>query len=117
MDNQIPYYFDAIDRNAIIVKPKKPFYDWIHSFYEEESSKYEKEENNVYLIREMVSIADVKKWIKKNFDQIFINELNDWYTNEEGWPKKRTYKMFEEWFDVEINSMVLDLEDEPVTKD
>lgn len=115
-DDQIPYYFDSIDRNAIIVKPKKPFYDWLHSLYEK-SPKLGKEENNVYLIREMVSNEEVRKWIKKNFDQIFINELNDWNTNEEGWPQKRTFKMFEEWFEVEINSMILDLEDEPIFKE
>lgn len=118
MDNEgIPYYFDTIDRNAIIVKPKKPFHDWLKSIYEEDKPLFEKNENNVYLIREMESIEKIRNWLKKNFDQIFINELNDWLTDEERWPKKRTFKMFEEWFDVEINSMILDLEDEEIYKD
>ena len=59
----------------------------------------------------------VLKWIKRNFDKIFINELNDWFTDEDKWPKTRTYKMFSEWFKLEICSMILDLEDYPVTKD
>lgn len=25
----IRYYYDPIDRNAILVRPKKPFYDWL----------------------------------------------------------------------------------------
>jgi hypothetical protein len=57
-----------------------------------------KEENNIYLIREMDSSGAIKKWIKENFDNLFANELNDWYTDENVWPKSRTYKMFAEWF-------------------
>jgi len=74
-------------------------------------------ENNIYLIREMGSNEDIKKWIKKNFDNLFINELNDWYSDESGWPTNRNYKMFTEWFNVEIHSMVLDFEEFPVTND
>ena len=59
----------------------------------------------------------VLKWIKRNFDKIFINELNDWYTDEEKWPQNRTYKIFLEWFDIEICSMVLDLENHQIRKD
>ncbi|HSH52090.1 MAG TPA: hypothetical protein VK982_10255, partial [Bacteroidales bacterium] len=74
------------------------------------------EENNIYLIKEMDSNEHVLNWVKVNFDQIFVNELNNWYTDEKAWPQKRTYKMFSEWFDIEINSMIVDLEDFPVTK-
>jgi hypothetical protein len=112
----IPYYFESIDRNAIVVKPKKPFFDWLQSLFPEDDPRTEKTENNIYLIREMGSNEQIKKWIKKNFNQLFENELNDWYTDEAAWPQNRTYKMFEEWFDVEINSMILDIEEFPVTK-
>jgi len=47
---------------------------------------------------------------------IFQNELNDWHTAEEDRPQPRIYSMFCEWFDVEIHSMLLDLEDGPVRK-
>ncbi len=113
----IPYYFDPINRNAILVRPKKPFYDWLNGIFKAENPTTDKGENNIYLIREMGSNEEVQKWIKKNFDNLFVNELNDWYIDESGWPTNRTYKMFCDWFDVEINSMVLDLEDFPVTKD
>jgi hypothetical protein len=113
----IPYYYEPIDRNAILVRPKKPFYDWLNKVFNEERHISDKDENNIYLIREMGSNEDIKKWIKKNFDNLFANELNDWYTDESGWPTNRTYKMFRDWFDVEVHSMVLDLEEFPVTKD
>ena len=113
----IPYFYDSIDRNAIIVRPKEPFYDWLNSVFPEDKPTSSKDENNIYLVREMDNNEAVLKWVRKNYEKIFINELNDWYTDEEGWPDNRTYKMFVEWFDIEICSMILDLEDFPVTKD
>jgi hypothetical protein len=113
----IPFFYDAIDRNAIVVRPKEPFFDWLNSVINERKPITNNDENNIYLIHEMDSNEAVLKWIKRNFDKIFINELNDWYTDEEKWPNSRTYKMFSEWFEVEICSVILDLEDYPVTKD
>ncbi|HEX8038131.1 MAG TPA: hypothetical protein VF490_03230 [Chryseosolibacter sp.] len=113
----IPYEYEAINRNAILIRPKKPFFDWLNAIRKGQRPLLQEEENNIYLIREMESNEHIKKWIQKHFDNIFVNELNDWYTDESGWPENRTYQMFIEWFDVEIHSMVLDLEKSPVRKD
>ena len=112
----IPYFYEPINRNAILVRPKKPFFDWLEQIFHEEQTTSGMDENNIYLIREMGSNENFKKWIKKNFDNIFVNELNDWYTDESCWAPNRTYEMFSEWFDIEFQSMVLDLEEFPVTK-
>jgi len=117
MTEPIPYFYDSINRNAIIVRPKRPFYDWINSVFPEDEPVLKNEENNIYLIQRMNSNDLILKWIKKNFDDIFTNELNDWCIDESTWPKNRNYKMFSDWFETEINSMILDLEDDPVTKD
>lgn len=113
----IPYFYETIDRNAILVRPKKPFFEWMNEIFKEDEPIWDLEENNIYLIREMDNNDDLKKWIKKNFDALFVNELNGWYTDPSAWPAKRTYKMFCEWFDVEVHSMVLDLEDFPIEKE
>jgi hypothetical protein len=114
----IPYYFEPINRHAIVVKPRKPFYDWLNEIERKNPEPITVlDEHNVYLIREMDSNDEVRRWIKKHFDQLFVNELNDWYTDETFWPQRRTCKLFSEWFDVEVHSMVLDLEDGPVKKD
>jgi hypothetical protein len=112
----IPYFYESIDRNAILIRPKKPFFDWLCSIYPDDKVS-EKDECNIYLIHERGSNQEVLQWLKRNYDGIFTNELNDWYTNEDRWPKKRTYKMFSDWFAVEVHSMILDLEDDPVTKE
>ena len=113
----IPFFYDSINRNAIVIKPKKPFFDWLNFIYNEKEPIIKNEEDNIYLVREMDSNQNVLKWVKKNFNKIFINELNDWVTDEEKWPKRRTYQIFSEWFEVEICSMILDLENYPVVKD
>ena len=44
------FFYDSINRNAIVVKPQKPFFDWINFIYPE-SPVYEKEEANIYRSR------------------------------------------------------------------
>jgi hypothetical protein len=36
--------------------------------------------------------------------------LNEWITDEETWPKKRSLKMFRQWFTIEHHSMLWDLD-------
>ena len=38
-------------------------------------------------------------------------ELDGWYADESLWPKKRDYRTFRAWFDVEWHSMVFDASD------
>jgi hypothetical protein len=111
------FLYETINRNAIIVRPQKPYFEWVNSLNDEYSMVDERDENNIYLIREMNSNEEILRWVKRNFDKLFVNELNDWCTDEGLWPKKRTFAMFSKWFQVEVASMILDLEDFEVTKD
>lgn len=112
----IPYFYDSIDRIAILVRPKQAFLDWANQVYDDGETFDEDGECNIYLVRLMETRETLAEWLVLNFDQLFDNELNDWYTDEQDWPQERTYDMFAEWFDVEVHSMVLDLEEGPVTK-
>lgn len=102
---------DYIDRTAIIVKPLQPFIDWLTNLYPDEV--HDLSECNTYLIDENV---EVKAWLRKKFDKLFMMELELWHTNKKEWPQKRNYKMFNQWFRVEISTMVYDLEKIPVSK-
>ena|SRR5690606_14041552 len=112
----IPYFYDMINRNAIVVKTKQPFLDWVNSLTPDDPTTGN-EEGNIYLIKEKDNNEAIARWLSRNFDKIFVNELNDWWVDEKDWPKKRTFKIFKEWFDFEIHSMVLDMEDEDIIKD
>lgn len=50
----IPYFYESLNRNAILVKPKKPFFDWVN-YHSPEFPVFNVEESNIYLIREMDS--------------------------------------------------------------
>ncbi|MGS2764436.1 hypothetical protein [Sinomicrobium sp. M5D2P9] len=102
-----------IDRHAIVLKPKQPFLDWVNSFISED--KVEKiKESNIYLVDD--TIDDLEKWLEKNFDKLFRMELDEWYSKKY-WPKNRTYKMFRQWFQADVTTMIYDLEKVPILKE
>ncbi len=103
----------TINRYAIIIKPKQPFIDWINKF-ETENIITELKETNVYLVDD--EIDDLEKWLKKNYSDFFELELVEWNTNKKEWPQKRTFKMFNEWFNADISTFIYDLERYPIKK-
>ena len=103
-----------INRHAIVIKPLQPFFDWINALYPEDPIN-EVDEANIYLVDD--GIDDVEKWLKKKFDKFFTLELEDWHTNKKEWPQKRSYKMFKQWFSVDISTMIYDMENKPVYKE
>jgi len=111
--NQEEFEENYINRYAIILKPKQPFFDWINNHYPNETIT-EVEEANIYLVDD--EIDDLENWLKKKFDKFFMMELDEWHSNKKEWPQKRNYKMFQQWFQVDFSTMVYDLEKRPVIK-
>jgi hypothetical protein len=105
----IPYYFDIVNRHAVVVKPKQPLLDWINALYPDLTE--DGSETTVYLVKSQLSREDTEKWLKRHYKKIFDNELIDRHTDENDWPEKRTYKVFKEWFDTELHEQVVDMED------
>ena len=100
-----------IDRTVLMLRPLQPFIDWLTNLYPDEINNFN--DYNSYLINEDI---DVEAWLKKKFDKLFVMELEAWHTNKKQWPQKRNYKMFKQWFQVDISTMVYDLEKYPVSK-
>ncbi|MBN2729194.1 MAG: hypothetical protein JXR53_08205 [Bacteroidales bacterium] len=116
LDNEVSendFEENFIDRSAIVLKPQQPLFDWINKLYPE-NKIFEVEECNIYLVNE--EIDDLEKWLSKKFDKFFMMELDAWHTNKKEWPQKRNYKMFKQWFQVDISTMIYDLEKRPVLK-
>lgn len=111
----IPAFFELVDRNGLVIKPKKPFFDWHNSIYKE-TPIYELDEPALYLANLEGNSYGVETWMEKNFDRFFKNELNDWVIDQTMWPKKRTFKMFNEWFDYDFYDIVLDTENQKIKK-
>ena len=111
-----PNYYDCIDRNAILVKPLKPLFDWLNALYPTEPPITGKVEGTIYLLKEHDTNEEIEDWLSKNYEFIFKNELNEWHTDPAAWPPHRSIQLFKQWFTYEIHSMVLDIEEEDITK-
>ena len=110
----------SVNRAAVVIKPKQPFIDWINSIPDENIDFTLEQilaDNITFLIPPYDNPDESLACVKKIYDQIFEFELYGWYTDEELWPGNRTWKKFQEWFEVEINSEVFDLVDEEIEKE
>ena len=111
----------SVNRTAVVIRPKQPFVDWLNSIPGESSNNTLKtvtSENLTFLIPDFFGPKESLDYIKEVYSDIFKFELFGWYTAEELWPQKRNWKMFQEWFSIEINSEVLDLVvDEEIEKE
>jgi len=101
-----------INRAAVILNYKKPFINWVNDAdpYKDNPGITLESENKdctVYLILED-DAEKIEEWISLNFKQLFESELEDWFTDESLWPKKRNRKLFDEWFEVKCHSVIID---------
>jgi len=112
--------FPGINRAALIVKPKKPFFDWLLNT----SNEYDKPEDrlkpemldtevpdskHVYLIPIYDEDKQYNGFLKKHCIEIFNSELNGWFMDPDMWPKDRSWKEFKKWFEYDIQTMVYDM--------
>jgi hypothetical protein len=98
----------VVNRSAITLTYKKPFIDWHNKLFPE--MPYEENmlgESKTYLINQIFNNAE--QVLKKHYKEIFEIELDGICMDESEWPQNRTYKMFHEWFSIEISDWVTDL--------
>lgn len=111
---------NTINRLVAIIKPKQPFLDYLESLpdWDMELTLDElRADCAAILIPEFGSNEQGLRYIEKIHKTIFEMQLNDWHTDDGVWPKNRSLKIFREWFDIEINSMVYDAVDENIIKE
>ena len=110
-----------INRAAVILKYKAPFIQWVNDAdpYKDNPGITLESENKdctVYLILED-DAEKLEEWISVNFKQLFESEIEDWYTDESLWPKNRNRKLFDEWFELECHSVLIDTVDGKIIDD
>lgn len=101
-------YFKNVKRSAIVLKPNQPFFNWLQQ--QDPSMVLDDEllQGDIYLLPDFETKAQVETWLKKNYDELFEEQLYNWHTNEAMWPPKRTFKLFREWFSYSIHTMLFD---------
>ena len=101
-----------INRSALITTAKQPFVDWLHHVDPTSPHIGLSEVNHVPTICLFESIEDFAEWLGAHCERIFEEQLDGWWTDERSWPRDRGIKAFQDWFDCQLYSMVLDLDDE-----
>lgn len=106
-----------LNRAAVLVRPKQAYIDWARSLDDSGIVPSADDERHVYLIPEFEFPEEVEQLLRQRYETIFEQELWGWHTNPSKWPKRRTYKVFLNWFEVEINSIIFDLCDYDLADD
>ncbi len=101
-----------LNRTAVTIIPRQPYIDWANSI-DDNWPKYDLDEPDneytVYLIDETGDNTAARRIVQRHCAFIFEYELAAWCVDEDTWPPKRDWRTFKQWFEVQINSMVIDL--------
>ncbi len=124
--SQFDISFETMNRTAVVVVPKQPFVDWLNHIPDPEF-KFDgkdytldamREHATVYLIPDFDETPEMEEFFKKIKPSVFEEQLQGWYGDQNTWPKLRTAKVFDLWFDAIIDCMVFDtLDRESIIKD
>ncbi len=106
-----------LNRGGLIVRPKQPYLDWAAGLDDSGLVPDPSDEKTIYLIPSFESDEEAWKIVKQIYSEVFENELYGWHTDETAWPQNRDFKMFQEWFEIELHSVVEDLCDYEISDD
>lgn len=109
------------NRMAAIIKAKQSFLDWLntHPHAKGHTTTLENinEEPHLFLFPNMEMTPDNWKQVELAKPFIFEEMLVGWYRDETTWPKDRSAKIFDQWFDVEISTAITDFGDDEIERD
>lgn len=100
-----------LNRAVLIVRPKQPFLAWAAQLDDSGLVPNVEGEQTAYLVPEFGDDDEAQRVVKGVFSEIFERELFDWHTDETAWPKRRSFAVFQQWFAIELHSVVEDLGD------
>jgi hypothetical protein len=106
-----------LNRSAIVVKPRQSFLDWLHTADPTSRNLSLRElvqEPTIYLIPECDTEEDIRGALQELCEEIFVEQLAGWFTDESTWPVDRSFDVFCRWFDFQHHSVLVDLCDEPL---
>lgn len=110
-----------INRTAIVIRPKKPFFDLMKYVFEDHFDEVEDTKDMcldlaVYLVPSIDTIEEMEVWLSKNYDIIFQEQLSTSINRGKHLVDNRTFNMFKEWFDYSLHSEIRDCVDGEIVK-
>ena len=107
----------TLNRSAVVVKPKQPFLDWLHTAdptSRDLSLRDLTQEPTIYLLPECDTPAELDEALRERCEEIFIEQLAAWFNDEETWPQDLSFEAFRHCFDCQHHSMLVDLCHDPL---
>ena len=107
-----------LNRSAIVVKPRQPFLDWLHTADPTSHRLTLRDltrEPTIYLIPECDTERGRPRSLARNCARRF--SWSNWRVGSEmktSWPRDLGFDVFCRWFDFQHHSMLVDLCDEPL---
>ena len=109
-----------INRSVFLLMPLEPFWRWLQSLPDVDLSDIELEDlqadANAYQVNPCDSADEVWEEIEARFEDIFAAELADWCEDERQWPDLHP-DIFNEWFDIQLSTIITDLSAEPLERE
>jgi len=116
--NEMSNQPSSVNRIAAIVTPREPYLSWARNLDEAEGPQIDDMPvevlTSVYLLEE---VEDADCVLRRHWALIFDEILSSWCDDQKLWPRKRTFEMFQEWFETRIVDLVFDLADKPLVHD
>lgn len=105
-----------LNRAALLLRYKEPALHWLNNIDEGASTINVEEANKdriVYLISHETSDTpkQLEGWLKRNHLNLFESELEGWRADPSLWPKKLNWDLFNEWFEIECHTLIVDTVD------
>jgi len=100
-----------LNRSAFVLRPKDPYIQWASAIDGEppESLSDLRDHVSVYLVPEEPTGTEETPPLSEYFAEIFDSELEAWSLDLDMWPQSRTLEMFQDWFEVYAESVIVDL--------
>jgi hypothetical protein len=119
MDLEVELGMDILNRTLVTLVPKEAFLAWVRSLGEDCEALKESDlmqDCNAYLVPEIDSEEELESYFSGQFQRFFEAELADWTEDASQWPEL-SYSMFQEFFDVHVQTVVYDMDGSPLEKE
>jgi hypothetical protein len=110
----------TINRSAVVLRPRQPFLEWASTVHLEspttpaEVDEAYRRERTIFLVPEYDTSERATEILGDWAQLLFEEMLEGWSLDIASWPTKRDWETFQEWFDFELFSGVIDTFDEPL---
>ena len=109
-----------LNRLAVVVSAKQPLVEWVR-FNDPDADwitlESAADDATIYLLPQIDYPADYGPLIAAVWASIFEDQLMQWYSDDDLWPRGRTLEMFQQWFDCKYHSTIVDLSTRPLIDD